>query len=67
MKNSYNTSTVVLHQIAAIKQEKDVDKKVGMLHQLNELLPTNKRLQLPSLFTNAYIRKAVDMIEESLG
>jgi hypothetical protein len=66
MKNNNNTSSVVLNHIAAIKQEKDIDKRVGMLHQLNELLPTNKKLQLPSLFTNAYIRKAIDMVEERL-
>jgi hypothetical protein len=66
MKNNNNTSSVVLNHIAAIKQEKDIDKRVGMLHQLNELLPTNKKLQLPSLFTNAYIRKAIDTVEERL-
>jgi hypothetical protein len=35
-----------------------------MLQKLNNSLPTDIRLQLPSLITNAYIRKALDIIEE---
>jgi hypothetical protein len=35
-----------------------------MLQKLNNSLPRDIRLQLPSLITNAYIRKALDIIEE---
>jgi len=33
-----------------------------MLHTVNDLLPPEKRLEFPSLITNAYIRKALDII-----
>jgi len=37
-----------------------------MLQRFNSSLPDNIRLDMPSLITNAYVRKALDMIEERL-
>ncbi|MGI0037004.1 MAG: hypothetical protein ACRD99_01440 [Nitrososphaera sp.] len=50
--------------ITAIREEHNTDKRIKMLQRLNSSLPRNIRLQLPSLITNAYIRKALDIIEE---
>lgn len=35
-----------------------------MLLELNDSLPKSLRLDVPSLITNAYVRKALDLIEE---
>lgn len=37
-----------------------------MLEELNNSLPEHARLKLPSLITNAYVRTAVDIIEERM-
>jgi hypothetical protein len=38
-----------------------------MLLNLNDSLPASIRLQMPSLITNAYVRKALDLIEERIS
>ena len=50
--------------VTAIREEHNTDKRIKMLQRLNSSLPREIRLQLPSLITNAYIRKALDIIEE---
>ncbi|HKU50220.1 MAG TPA: hypothetical protein VJP79_09735 [Nitrososphaera sp.] len=50
-------------RISAIRAEKDTTKRITMLKALNEALPEGKRLEFPSLITNAYIRTALDKIE----
>jgi len=53
--------------ISAIREEHNTDRRIRMLARLNESLPTHIRLQLPSLITNAYIRKALDIIDERVS
>jgi hypothetical protein len=36
------------------------------LKKLNNSLPSDKQLEMPSLITNAYIRRALDVIEERM-
>lgn len=50
--------------ILAIREEHNTDKRIIMLEKLNKSLPREIRLEIPSLITNAYIRKALDIIEE---
>ncbi len=57
----------VLDEIAAIRSEDNIDKRLCMLHNLNESLPEEKKLRFPSLITGTYIRRALDTIEEDLG
>jgi hypothetical protein len=63
---SYNKSHMLLKRISAIRNEPDTEKRLMMLQQLNGSLPKDKRLNMPSLITNAYVRKALDMIEERI-
>jgi hypothetical protein len=51
-------------RISTIRNEPNTEKRLRMLLQLNDSLPKNTRLEIPSLITNAYVRKALDMIEE---
>jgi len=53
-------------RISAIREEHDINLRITMLHGLNNLLPVEKRMKFPSLITNAYIRIALDVIQERI-
>jgi hypothetical protein len=59
-------SEALLKRVSAIRNEPDTEKRLKMLLLLNDSLPDDIRLEMPSLITNAYVRKALDMIEERL-
>lgn len=59
-------SQAYLDRISAIRQEVNTEKRLRMLQRLNDSLPEDLRLDMPSLITNAYVRKALDMIEERI-
>jgi hypothetical protein len=61
-----NKSQVLLNRISTIREEHDTEKRLRMLQQLNESLSKDIKLDMPSLITNAYVRRALDMIEERL-
>src|SRR3989442_9045194 len=48
------------------RYEPDLDIQVNILLQINRNLPSALKLKLPSLFTDDYIRTALDSIEEKL-
>jgi hypothetical protein len=50
--------------IRAIRSEQNTEKRLEMLLKLNESLPQHLKLQIPSLITNAYVRRALDLLEE---
>jgi hypothetical protein len=50
--------------ISMIRESNDIDQRVRLLEELNTLLPSEQRLLLPSLFTNDYVSRAVNLIEE---
>lgn len=56
----------IRERIAAIRDQKDITTRIRLLRELNESLPVEKRIQLPTLITNAYIRTALDKIEATL-
>jgi hypothetical protein len=60
-------SKSVLKRISAIRNEPNTEKRLAMLQQLNESLPADMKLDMPSLITNAYVRKALDTIEEKIS
>jgi len=62
--NNSDSFQLVLTRIAAIREEHDINKRIIMLRELNNLLPIERRIELPSLMTNAYIRTALDIIRE---
>jgi len=47
-----------------IRDETNVDEQYKLLEELNAVLPEERRLSLPSLITNDYVSRAVDIIEE---
>ncbi|HUG96887.1 MAG TPA: hypothetical protein VMJ94_05045, partial [Nitrososphaera sp.] len=64
MKTVSSALQLIQDHISAIREEHDIDIRIRMLHELNNLLPVDKRMEFPSLFTNAYIRRALDVIQD---
>ena len=56
----------VRERITAIREQKDTTLRIRMLQELNDSLPAEQRIELPSLMTNAYVRTALDKIEAKL-
>jgi hypothetical protein len=56
----------ILIQISAAREASNIDTRVAMLQALNSSLPKGIRLTLPSMFTNAYVRRALETIEEKI-
>ena len=44
-----------------------MDIQAELLEQINGALPKSLRIQLPSLITNDYVAKALDIIEDRLS
>jgi hypothetical protein len=50
--------------VSMIRNETNIDMQVQLLEELNLLLPEECRLTMPSLITNDYVWRAVNIIEE---
>lgn len=59
-------SKALINHISKIREEREPQKRLEMLLELNDSLPEIYRLQMPSLITNAYVRRALDLIEEKV-
>jgi hypothetical protein len=64
MKTVSSSLQLIQNHISAIREEHNIDIRIMMLHELNNLLPVDKRMEFPSLITNAYIRGALDVIQD---
>jgi hypothetical protein len=58
--------TSLKSRISAIRNQRDPERRLLMLQELNTSLPEGLRLDMPSLITNAYVRRALDIIEERM-
>ena len=52
--------------IGRCRYERNVDDQIYLLNEINESLPRMKRVRFPSLMTNDYVSRALDIIEEQL-
>jgi hypothetical protein len=52
--------------IASCRYQNDVDKQIRTLRAINSALPKPLRLQMPSLLTNDYVSRALDIIEDRI-
>jgi len=52
--------------IARCRYQSDVDKQIRIPHTINSALPKSLRLQMPSLLTNDYVSRALDIIEDRI-
>ena len=62
-----NTRDNIISQISGIREASNVDVRVTLLHKLNNSLPKGMKLTLPSMFTNAYVRGALEKIEDKVS
>ena len=56
----------ILIQISAVREASNIDTRVAMLQTLNSSLPVGERLTLPSMFTDAFVRRALETIEDKI-
>ena len=61
-----DSSLKLLEQISTIRWEPNTEKRLNMLQVLNDSLPEGMRVEMPSLITNAYVRRALDLIEDRI-
>jgi len=61
------SSKILLDRISEIRAERNPERRLKMLQELNESLPSGIKVEMPSLVTNAYVRKALDILEERLN
>ena len=66
MKKVHSMHQSIGQMIMRCRYERDVDHQISLLIKINEKLPTRKRLKFPSLITNDYVSRALDIIEERL-
>lgn len=61
---------MIFNQITSLiercRYQSDVDKQIRILHTINSALPKSLRLQMPSLLTNDYVSRALDIIEDRI-
>jgi hypothetical protein len=56
--------TTILTLIEFCNSEPELDQKILLLYRINSILPTQHRLNIPSLVTDDYIETALYQIEE---
>jgi hypothetical protein len=56
----------ILIQISAAREASNIDTRVAILQTLNSSLPVGQRLSLPSMFTDAFVRRALETIEDKI-
>jgi len=66
MTSSIKEFQLTRARISAIRQEPNTEKRLEMLLRLNNSLPKGQGLKMPSLITNAYVRRALDLLEEKI-
>jgi len=56
----------VLELIQQCRTETNLDIQINILYRINETLPDSVRIKVPSLVTNDYVSRALDIIEDKL-
>jgi len=56
----------VLELIQQCRIEANLDIQINILYRINETLPDSVRIKFPSLLTNDYVSRALDIIEDKL-
>ena len=52
--------------IQQCRTETNLDIQINILYRINETLPDSVRIKFPSLLTNDYVSRALDIIEDKL-
>ena len=61
---------MIFNQMASLitkcRYQLDVDKQILILNAINFALPKSLQLKIPSLITNDYVSRALDIIEDRI-
>jgi phosphate uptake regulator len=52
--------------IEECRYSRDVDTQIDLLREINSHLPDHDRLEMPSLITDDYCRRALEIIEDRI-
>jgi hypothetical protein len=55
----------VIDLISKCRDESEIDRRVEILHEINSELPQSKQVRIPSLITNDYVNRALDIVESA--
>ena len=58
---------MLLPLIEKCREEKDLDSQIGLLYTINDSLSQTDRIEMPSLLTDDYCRRALEMMEEKIA
>ena len=61
-----SSHTNFLELIQQCRTETNLDIQINILYRINETLPDSVRIKVPSLLTNDYVSRALDIIEDKL-
>jgi hypothetical protein len=61
-----SSTQIIYEHLCRAKVESDVDRRVEILKEINKLLPTTMKIQVPSLVTNRYIDSKLNSIEDQI-
>lgn len=61
-----SSTQIIYEYLCQAKIEGNVDKRVEILKEINKLLPTSMKIQVPSLVTNRYIDSKLNAIEDQI-
>ena len=56
----------LMELIQQCRTETNLDIQINILYRINETLPDSVRIKVPSLLTNDYVSRALDIIEDKL-
>jgi hypothetical protein len=49
------------------RYSQDIDRQFDLLREINNLLPASERVHMPSLVTDDYCRRALEIIEDRIA
>lgn len=52
--------------IELCRSEPELDRQVEFLHNINDCLPASMKVTMPSLLTNDFVERALDLMEERI-
>jgi len=69
LKTAIDAGTLydIMNLIEMCRKERNVDRQLKILMVINAMLPTTKKLHIPSFLTDDYTNRALHEIEKALN
>jgi hypothetical protein len=68
LKTTIDAGTLndIMNLIEMCRNERNIDRQLKILLVINAMLPTTKKLHIPSFLTDDYVKRALYEIEKAL-